>query len=448
MFIIAQIPFVDFRLVAKKTDAGCFFPNIFDDNFERVRYYRFLGEGAPRSKPDELPPAERNFFNARKAVHLNPDIFFENGFCIPRLVFSRFFADMHSFHFDIGIKEMCKGDVSQRDLHKFIENFMQTPLFGINRNFEKEEKHYSLLGLARKIKEIYLYATTSKKKQPKQNYASQIVLGYPSIFLIYDKKEVHSFGEARAVHLENGIKVRHELVPVKNTLVDVWYIGRDGASKRSPELRNLRIYLSKLHAHKEATRVLLDYVNKYGNEGLDLHKLGLFLGYMLKQMGRGQNYGYNNRDFWEAAFYIDNKYNHASWDDYKMRIEAKLKEIEMTTGNTYHSEITVKGDNHGTITGQVIMEGKEGDFKDHIQEFEKMVQELVQENSRLTDEQKGVLKEQAETFETYVKGAAPERGFAQKLLDNIKNTFSLVIANPDAVQALIETGKKIIGLFR
>lgn len=448
MFIITQIPFVDFRLIAEETDEGCFFPNTFDDNFDRARYYRFLGEGTPRSSPDELPLSERNFFNSRKAVYLNPDIIFENGFCIPRLVFSRFFADTHSFHFDCGIKEMCKGDVSQQNLHKFVENFLQTPLFGINRNFEKEQRYYSLLRLARKIKEIYLYATTSKKNPPKRDYSSQIALGYPSIFLVYDKKEVHSFGEAKTVHLENGIKVRHELVPVKNTFVDVWYIGRDGASKRSPELRNLRIYLSKLHAYKETTRVILDYIDRHGSKDLDLHKLGVFLGCMLKQMGRARCYGYSNRDFWEAAFYVDNKYNRVSWDNYKLRIEAKLRVIEMTTGKTYHSNVTIHGDNHGTVIGQAIQEGREGDFKDYIQEFENMVQELLQKNGQLTDGQKHALKEQAETFEAYVKQDAPQPDFARKLLDNIKSAFSLVIANPDAIQALMEAGKKIIGLFR
>lgn len=63
------------------------------------------------------------------------------------------------------------------------------------------------------------------------DYAAQIALGHPAMFIVYDKSEAHIFRNAREVKLQEGIKVRYDLVSVKNTFVDVWYIGKDELSR-------------------------------------------------------------------------------------------------------------------------------------------------------------------------------------------------------------------------
>lgn len=80
MFIITQIPFVDFRLISDKDyagdkDSGCFFPNIFLNYLGRSKYYRFLRARKKRYAPSELPISERNFFNPQKAIKMKSNRF-------------------------------------------------------------------------------------------------------------------------------------------------------------------------------------------------------------------------------------------------------------------------------------------------------------------------------------------------------------------------------------
>lgn len=459
MFIIAQIPFVDFRLLSSKKYKeyeDCFFPNTFDKRFDRALYYRFLGQEKNRFSPNGLPLSERRFFDSRKILRLSRQDVQGDDSYFPKLIFSRFFEDTQCFHFDIGLREMIKEREHPHNLNQFAKNFMQTPLFCINDHYEREDKSYNLLGLAQKVKEIYLYATTSKRAEQHNGYSPQVVLGAPALFITYDKRESHSFGNAEEVQLENGIKARHELVSVKNHFVDVWYIGKDRLSKHDQDLRNLRIYLSKLHSYKESTRIILDYMDKNGEYGLDIQKTGAFLSLMLKQMCREQYYGYRNDDFWEAAFYVDHEYNHVSWDSFKRRIEAKLEAISMSAGG-----VTIKDSivNTGFMKDtQAILHKGDGELnlsvgasceplEQCVQQFDAVINEVTESSRQLTEEQKKLIKDNAEAYETYVRGKAPDKSFADRLFENVKNMLTFAVVNSEGIQRLTEIGKKIIDLL-
>ncbi len=458
MFIIVQIPFVDLRLISdidytNYTDdntKGCFFPNIFTNNLEKSKYYRFLGESKNRYNANELPISERSFFCSRKIIQLGAYKFNGDGLYIPKLLFSRFFTDTHSFHFDIGIREALKNNISRQDFNRFVKEFLASPLFCINKKFQPVGTFYDLPGLAEEIKQVYLYDTTSKRKVPKENYLHQVVLGHPAVFIIYDKMEVHTFGNAREINLQNGIKVRYDLIPVKNTVVDVWYIGKDGLPKHNQDLRNLRIYLSKLNSYKESTRIVLEHLEKNGNRNIDVHKVSTFLNHMLIQMSRDKYYGYDNNNFWETVFYISNQYDHETWNNFTFRIRAKLKEIEMTASKNNYVQQNIYGGHfeNSTIIGQNVNEETRGDLEKRIQEFEQMALALIRENSQLTDEQQNFLKSQMENFEEHIKSEKPQHDKALKLLNNIKVAFQFVIINSEGIQRLMEMGKTIVETFK
>ena len=457
MFIIAQIPFVDFRLLSSEVYEGSFFPNTFDRNFERALYYRFLGEEKNRFSPNGLPMSERRYFDSKKILYLR-DYKFKGDACyFPQLLFARFFEDTHCFHFDIGLRETLKNSINRHNLNVFAKDLLGSPFFGINRRYEQKDKLYNLIELIKKIKEIYLYATASKKYEIHKEYSRKIVMGYPALFIIYDKREFHSFGMAQEVQLSNGIKVRHELVSSSNIFADVWYVGKDELSKYNQELRNLRIYLSKLHSYKESTRIILDYLDKDRDENLNYHKVGTFFNYMLNQMNRKQYYGYDNDDFWKIAFYVDNKYNHVSWDEFRGRIEAKLKEIEMSAGNQFGDVQIISGNeiHNSPIVGASstnatinVSVGSQDKLREFIQEFDRLADELKSSNSQLAEEQKIILNDQAEVFKEYVTSESPNKKIANKLLLNLQRAISFGVLNSDGIQRLYEMGLNIVNLLK
>ena len=246
MFIISQIPFVDFRLLSNDLSKyeDCIFPNTFEKNMLNPIYYRFLGEEKNRYSPNQLPMAERQFFNAHKTLYIDNMAFIGNGIYHPQLLFSRLFEEAQSFHFDIGIRETLKNSIYRRDLDIFIKDFLNSKFFCINNRYDNTEMKYNLIELSAQIKQIYLYATKRKGAKHHINYSSQIVLGYPALFITYDKNEVHSFGNAKEIKINKSIKVRYNLISLNHSFLGVWFIGKNDISKYNQELRNLRIYLS------------------------------------------------------------------------------------------------------------------------------------------------------------------------------------------------------------
>ncbi len=452
MFIIAQIPFVDFRLLSSEKDKynDCFFPNTFNKVTYKPIYYRFFGEEKNRYSPNQLPISERQFFNAHRAIHINSQAFVGDGFYHPILLFSRLFEEAQFFHFDIGIRETFKNNFNRRDFNHFINEFLKSPFFEVNGKYDTTNKQYTFIELVEQIKQMYLYATKSKQVEERNNNFSQIVLGYPALFVTYDKNEIHSFGNAKEVKINNGIKVRYNMIPINHTFVSVWFIGKNDISKYNQELRNLRIYLSKLHVYKEATRLILDNL-KYniGNE-LDMHKVITFFEYILSLIEREKYYGYNNTDFWKIVFDIDNIYNNVNWNEYRYYINAKIQEV--STMSSKNNTIIVK---NSTIKGSIVNDStniqinseKQNKIEESINNFDNILNELLN-NSQLTNQQMESLNDQINNFKEYIKNDSSQKGFASKLLNSIKNTFNCMIANSDGIQKLMAAGESIINLLK
>lgn len=452
MFIIAQIPFVDFRLLSSEKNRynDCFFPNTFCKVASKPIYYRFLGVEKNRYSPSQLPTSERRFFDAHKTLHINNQTFIGNSIYYPKLLFSRLFEEAQSFHFDIGIRETLKNSINRRNLNCFIKDFLVSPIFYINSKYDKTEKHYNFIELADQIKKIYLYATKSKKVEEHNDNLSQIVLGYPALFITYDKDEIHSFGNAKEIKVNSGIKVRYDLISINHTFVSVWYIGKRDISKYNQELRNLRIYLSKLHAYKETTHVILNYLKYNATNELDMHRVVTFFENILFLIDREKYYGYNNTDFWKIVFDVDNTYNNVSWNEYRRYMSAKIQEV--ANMNPKSNTIIVTD---STIEGSIITDSsnvqvnneKQSKMEENIKKFDDILDELLN-NSQLTNQQIESLNDQINNFKEYIKNDSPQKGFASKLLNSIKNTFNCMVANSDSIQKLIVAGESIINLLK
>lgn len=453
VFIIAQIPFVDVRLLLKEDLDGCFFPNTFNGHYDKARYYRFLGSEKNRFGPNGLPMSERTFFNSRSILY-NKKKYTDYSSYLLQLLFARFFTENYSFHFDIGIRIKTEPEHS---LDQFAKRLLEYPFLGINDKCRKKHKAYSILGVSEEIKKIYIYATSSKRTNIEKNYSPYIILGAPELIIIYDKREQHFFASAKKLHLDNGIIVRHDLLSLNNTFADVWYIGKESLTKYNQDLRNLRIYLSKVHVYKEATHIMLNYLDTHGNKEVDLHKIGTFFNYMLARMERQTYYGYNNKDFWELAFNIDNEYNYASWQEFNMRIKAKLGELEMSNSKKY----TVN--NSQTFTDNVIVDStvvtqsrnvfisktnSEFIIKEALREFSTAVDDLIKQNPQLSEEQEATLRGQADMFMQCAQSIPQQKTHIRDLWKNVKKVFCLILSNAEGIERVMNLGEKVVGYFK
>lgn len=452
MFIIAQIPFVDFRLLSNdnRNYDDCIFPNTFNKVASKPIYYRFLGEEKNRYLPNQLPTSERQFFNAHKVLHINKQAFVGNNIYYPSLLFSRLFEEAQSFHFDIGIREVFNNSLNRRDMNRFIKDFLMSRFFSINSKYDKSQKQYNFIELTEQIKSIYLYATKSKKVNEHNDNLRQVVLGYPALFITYDKNEIHSFGNAKEVRINTGIKVRYNLISINHTFVSVWFIGKKDISKYNQELRNLRIYLSKLHSYKEATHIILDNLKYNATTELDMHRVVTFFENILFLIDREKYYGYNNTDFWKVVFDVDNTYNNVSWNEYRQYMNAKIQEVAnmSTKSNTIIvKDSTVKGSIVTDSTNVQINNEEQNEIEESIKKFDDVLYELLK-NSQLTNQQMESLNDQINNFKEYIKNDSPQKGFASKLLNSIKNTFNCMITNSDGIQKLIIAGESIINLLK
>ena len=262
---------------------------------------------------------------------------------------------------------------------------------------------------------------------------------------------IKAFGNAKEVKINNGIKVRYDLISINNTFVSVWFIGQMDISKYNQELRNLRIYLSKLHAYKEATRVILDYLKYNPINVLDMHRVITYFKYILSLIDREVYYGYNNTDFWRIVFDVDNTYNNVSWNDYKQYMNAIIQGVASMNPKNNIINITGDGNNIGAIvndsTNVQVNSEKQNTMEENIKNFDDIFDELLK-SSQLTKQQIESLNEQVNNFMEYIKTKSPEKGFASKLLSSLKTTFNCMINNSDSIQKLIVTGESIISFLK
>ena len=431
----------------KELQSDCFFPNIFNKKFKNTKYYRYLGQEKSRKNPTNLPSVERQFFNACKLLTLNSEGFIGKKVYIPELLFSRFFTDTHSFHFDIGFRDVVKVN-DKRNLNKFAKKFIMSPFFLINNRCSKNSSPYNLIGLMEEIKQIYLYATKSKRIQLENNYSNNVILGSPALFITYDKKENHSFGKANEIILDSGIKILHNFISIDNNLVDVWYIGVDKQTSHDQELRNLRIYLSKLHSYKETTRIIINHICNYGSESLDMHKVMFFLELMLDKINKKFYYGFDSNDFWELIFNIDNKYNNVTWIEFKDCIKAIIEELKMSKNNEYKQII-----NNSSFINSPVTNGSDNEVLEISENLDQLIKDFdsifssIINKGQLTEEQTILISNQIDTFKDYVLNAKAEKSFSEKLLDNIKKSFKFTLANSESIKQLVDIGIKISSLI-
>lgn len=462
MFIIAQIPFIDLRLLScnvRHKINGCIFPNTFERKANRKIYYRYLGAEKLRAFPGELPTPERKYFDSSRILSLNGASSFADKPYYPRLLFSRLFEDAQFFHFDIGLRENSYEKICRKDLSRFILEFMNAPLFKIRKKFDRTESLYSFLELTEQIRQIYLYATNDVRKNgtgrvTDKELSRKVITGNPALFITYNKDEIHTFGRARKITLPNGIEIWHDLITMDNILLNVWFIGKNDLPKYNSELRNLRIYLSKLHSYKESVQIILDrlqYPNDFSRDKL-IHFFELISSYVHRE----KYYGYQNEDFWSLIFSVDDTFNHMTWGNYKRQIDAYLNAVKEKTmsinygivntgsmNNTGNIIMTTAADSNITLT----VSPPDNTIQEKIKAFDELTKELLA-NDQLTQSQIQRLEDNFDSFRDCVTAKNADKDTALKIFKRLKNALSETVGIASGIEKFIILGKSIINLLK
>lgn len=98
----------------------------------------------------------------------------------------------------------------------------------------------------------------------------------------------------------------------------------------------------------------------------------------------------------------------------------------------------------GSVTINVNNENR---MEENIKNFDAVLSELLKD-FQLTNDQVALLNKQVEDFKEYIADNSPQKGFAQKLLNNIKDVFNYLVGNAEGIQRLVLAGESIINMLK
>ena len=229
-------------------------------------------------------------------------------------------------------------------------------------------------------------------------------------------------------------------------------------------MRNLRIYLSKLHSCKESTRIILDYSDWYERDNIDIYKFESYLRQMQKLLNRKRYYSFQNKNFEDLAFYLDETNNEITWKDFRKRIELKLEGVSMSkkngeSENSLHINVghgVVFSNTHNLNIGDINIYGTSKEsINEYIKEFDELKNEfdkILNSYPNLTMNEKAEISTVSADFLDCVRSNDPERSKIKEKYENLKNVLGKMLSsiafNHDKIEKLLDLGEKIYNFFK
>jgi len=336
MFAVIQYPFIDTRLLNEECPTGSFFPQQFHRHPARSRYFRFLGPEKLRRCSEDFPEGEKNYFDSKAAVSFLPASQEPMG----KGVFKRLYADGLSLHYDIGLYARL-GQFFLSECRPFVRELMETPRLKVTSRFEYRECEFSLYTFFDELLRLYQYATTSKKAAGALITPTQagILPGTPAVIISCQSFELKPASKTKWLKLLPDLRVGCSLLNLRDHPIAVYCIERNFTFSRKDEVRRLRVCISKIHAYKEALRLLMSFIEYRHTSGIKLRPLRVYLNQLLRLAEKKRYYGFDNQDFWGLAFSIDESFHQQQWIDLIDRAKniSECLEQEMKTGaNVYY----------------------------------------------------------------------------------------------------------------
>ena len=321
MFITVQMPFVDFRLLDKNPSKNYFYPNFFmQKGTANKTYYRFLGSRAARTQSLNLPLSEKEFFDSTNSLKLK---IAENNYNAS-IIFSRLYCDRFFFHFDFGIK-IESEKVKNKDILKVVNDIFSA-IYTNDRRPDIKNPIINFPDIKQYLIAIYRYATTYTNAEISDDenkmLDSKILFGKLGVFINCNKSDIISESFHPVFPNDTEYKIYVCSSCIKQIQSDIWIIDKPDI----PQIRELRICLSKLHCFKECLFLTTKYLDNFKDDSLlniaDISQQFEFINRLYK---KDSYYGFKIESIESAAFSANLSADVVTWDDYKNKIDELLK---------------------------------------------------------------------------------------------------------------------------
>lgn len=326
MFLSFEFPFLDKRrflsIDTYRLKASSDFELRDVANHEFIRSF---GEIRQRENPTEV--TESIFATAQNAFSFNPDnsFFFDNKKrFVPSWIFKRLFTNGINCRIDVGIENALTTTYNRLAIEDIINHLYSAKLFTPIHN-EKGTFYadINMFDLGSKLAYLYLNATTaSPKVNSKSNKKDWIVAGNTMVLIDARERDLHEFQYYDYIKIEFeelsdfGIELYYKTKGniIRGYNIPVWLIVTKVNVKKD-KVRNLRIYLMKLHQERECFRqVLREFDNDIfesdnfnGNSVLQQYVND----YIYRSLLKKARYGYQNDEMNKIINKIDVVINQA-----------------------------------------------------------------------------------------------------------------------------------------
>ncbi len=376
MYLSFEFPFTDTRYFLKedtyrlnpKRDMDLGTRSVINNEF--IRSFGLIQERKNPGKEIQ----EKIFASAKKSFSFDPSnsfVFSKNKRFVPKVFYRRLFTDGKNSRIDVGIKNALHTNYSSSDIDEIIRALYSLDVFIPRHNKSKTlYKKIKLKELGKSVSALYLNSTTSLPKENSPKLKKDWIVSGSTMVLcqIKDEERVKfDFGDYINIEIDNLSELGIELYYKKmsgiysNYNVPVWLIA-EGKNAKPDKVRNLRIYLMKLHEERECFRQILNHFHNEIFESEDFgstKKLSDYIkNYVYESLLKKSKYGYSNRLINEIVHLIDKNINDSEIDSLLKKFgTVNLEKIKEELDNAMkNNTITINGNvgNVGDINGNPV----------------------------------------------------------------------------------------------
>ena len=444
IFIIIQIPFVDFRLLKNEKNEKYFFPHTWT---REPIYYRFFGHKTIRKNSDSFPLCEQTFYKPQKPKKIFSYI--NHDSINAKIVFTRLLSDNFFFHIDIGIKIINannKTDPIQTINNLFSKGFLYAPPLKKILPFSIKEFHTY-------IENLYNYATTyicNKVYLEELMDKTNLYFGKPAVYCQGSFYKINKT-ELKTIHeIDDNIVLYKGNLKIPAFNAHLWIMQKNnfnGVIK--DQLRNLRICLLLLHNYREGLIGIFKYLGKNSLESCNVDNIKIMFAYLLRRLNESKLYGYDGKHIMDDAIKNDSYIFYETWDklitclkEYYMEIKSIQKERRKMgneknefNGPVFQAPVYV---NRDQVFGNITYEENQ-QIIDFLKELDSRISEIV------SDEVKEQLINKKNELNEYIR--SKNKSKLTVTWDSIKNILKSAISNANNLATLFTLGEKVMSLL-
>ncbi len=252
MLLSFQFPFLDIRSFINNPTYRLECYDINHPVYLNQEFIRSFGSIKERFNSNQT--AERYYCTANKAVVLdekNSFIYGNNRKFNTKYVFKRFFSNGINCRLDLGVKNILHSKYSYEYLKEIIISIL-------NSKAKVKKSNIKLYNIGKALSELYIHSTTQKpKKNIKEVSPKWVINGNPMLLIEVEDNYLGnlptSFQLVETNELKQwGVSLYYTIINNKEKTINLstWVLCKSRNCNKD-NIRNLRIYLMKMHQERE-----------------------------------------------------------------------------------------------------------------------------------------------------------------------------------------------------